>query len=559
MKKPKLEIYNVSYQGKRKKNEDVSFIKINNKFKIKQVILGVADGMGGYEKGNVASQIAASEIEKVIEQNIPPDPRQAKKILGDSIKKCNELVYAKGNQHEDTTMGTTITGAVFRGNNYLVFNVGDSRTYKVTSDGIRQITEDHSADVDAFKNGIISKEEVGKGFYSHALVKSVGTDQTIEPDIFPANNDTFFELQGGEVIVSCTDGMWGLLSDKEIHREIVGRASLKESFESLVSLSYLKGSTDNISIAGIEYGELKRKNLNLKKYPPPNQLMKRHKQRKSVWMPLLLTAALLGFLITSYFIYHLMTDKKSTTTTGPEKSPATQRIKADIHKPSRAYADIRIKPEMKTHEDKVQVEIAVDTFKIGNYSVEKPVIYYSIDEGKARVYQQPFQLNHSAAVTAWAEYRLGDSAPYRTETVKKKYEVKPKPKRKIPKKPTVVKVDTVDDVMKLDENIRTLFYERTKKFILYVEDINRAEGKISVKLSLRSDGKIDKLSILVDQLKVNPPEKKTLIIKMLKNKINAVTFPSPLKEGKKVKLKKFWFDLKVNYFGSKIILTRSKN
>lgn len=559
MKKPKLELYNVSYQGKRKKNEDVSFIKINNKFKVKQVISGVADGMGGYEKGNVASQMAASEIEKVIEQNIPSNPRQAKKILVDSIKKCNQLVYAKSNQHEDTTMGTTITGAVFKGNDYLVFNVGDSRTYKVTPDGIRQITEDHSADVDAYKNGIISKEEVGKGFYSHALVKSIGTDQSIEPDIFPVGNDAFFELLDGEVIVSCTDGMWGLLSEEEIHSEIIGRASLKESFESLVSLAYLKGSTDNISIAGIEYGELKRKNPVLKKYPPPNQLMKRHKQRKSVWMPLLLTVSLLGFLITSYFIYHLIINNKSTTTTGPEKSPPTQRIKADIHKSSRARADIRIKPEKKTHEDKVQVEIVVETFKIGNYAVEKPVIYYSINNGKARVYQQPFQLNHSAAVTAWAEYRLGDSAPYRTETVQKNYEVKPKPKRAITPKPTVVKVDTVDDVMKLDENIRAQFYQLTKKFILNVEDINRAEGKISVKLSLRSDGKIDKLSILVNRLKVNPNEKKTLIEKMLKNKINAVTFPSPLKEGKKVKLGKFRFDLKVNYFGSKIILTRSMN
>jgi hypothetical protein len=437
--------------------------------------------------------------------------------------------------------------------------VGDSRTYKVTADGIRQITEDHSADVDAYKNGIISKEEVGKGFYSHALVKSVGTDQTIEPDIFPVGNDAFFELLDGEVIVSCTDGMWGVLSEEEIHREIIGRASLKESFESLASLAYLKGSTDNISIAGIEYGELKRKNSGLKKYPPPNQLMKRHKQRKSVWMPLLLTASLLGFLITSYFIYHLITDNKSITTTGHKKTPPAQRSKVDIHKSSRAQAVIRIIPEKKIHEDKVQVEITVEAFKIGNYAVEKPVIYYSIDNGKASMYLQPFQLNHSAAVTAWAEYQLGDSAPYRTETVQKIYEVKPKPKEKILNKPTVVQVETVDDVMKLDNNCREQFYELTQKFILKVEDINGAEGGIRVKLSLGPDGEIDGLNISVDQLKVNPGEKQTLIIKMLENKINDVTFPSPLKEGKKVKLKKFWFDLKVNYYTSKIILTRSKN
>jgi serine/threonine protein phosphatase PrpC len=559
MKKPTLKLYNVSYQGKREKNEDVSFIRINNKFKIKQVILGVADGLGGYEKGNIASHLAASGIEKVIEQNIPPDPRQAKKILLDSIQKCNQLVYAKSNQHEGTTMGTTITGAVFKGNNYLVFNVGDSRTYKVTSNGIRQITEDHSADVDAYKNGVISKEVVGKGFYSHALIKSIGTDQTIEPDIFTADNDAFFELQGGEVIISCSDGMWGVLSDEEIYREIVGRASLKESFESLVSLAYLKGSTDNISIAGIEYGELKRKNSGLKKYPPPNQLMKRHRQRKSIWMPLLLTASLLGFLITSYFIYRHITSNKSTTTTGPGKSPPIQALKVDIHRSSQAQGAIRIKPEKKTHEDKVQVEIAVEAFKIGNYVVEKPVIYYSINNGKARVYQQPFLLNQSSAVTAWAEYRLGDSAPYRTETIQKNYKVKPKPKRKILPIPPVIKVDTVDDVMELDENIRTHFYKQTKKFILKMEDIKKAEGEISVKLSLQSDGKIDKLSILVNRLKLNPPGKKTLIRKQLENEINAITFPSPLKGGKKVKLKKFWFDLEVKYFGSKIILTRSKN
>ena len=89
-----------------------------------------------------------------------------------------------------------------------------------------------------------------------------------------------------------------------------------------------------------------------------------------------------------------------------------------------------------------------------------------------------------------------------------------------------------------------------------MEDINGAEGEISVKLSLGPDGEIDGLNISVDQLKVYPSEKESQIKEMLKNEINAVMFTSPLKKGKKVKLEKFWFDLKVKYFGSKIILTR---
>ena len=305
--KKTIDLQSVSHTGRRKENQDRVFCKIISK-KPLIVVKAVADGMGGHHRGDLAAEMAISVIERMTETvKFKVDHHNYNRnVIEKWVEKCNKKIndYAK-EKNVDENMGTTLTGVVIVEDSYYVFNVGDSRTYIITENEIHQLTIDHTADQDALKRGVIDKSEVGKTPYSNALMRALGSTDSIEVDVFPKKVDTAFPLDEDIILLSCSDGLWGKVSSNEIFTELKGRSSIKESIENLTSIGFIKGSSDNISITALELGKVKRGKLLEKKYVPIEELVdknlkKRKTQKKLIYLLLLFFILLLsglGYLI----------------------------------------------------------------------------------------------------------------------------------------------------------------------------------------------------------------------------------------------------------------------
>jgi len=247
----------LSGQGRRQYNEDKSLCSVEGAGASNRVIVAVADGMGGAHAGDYASEVMKDHLEELAKDGLSNDFRQTAEKVKNCIEAANNGIIEEIRKIKDITkgnrMGTTVSGAVVIGNRCLFFNVGDSRTYIITRTGlIEGVTRDHSGNRNVLDNDIINESDNGKSLYSHGLTRAVGTNRDVKVDIFP--HDDFYELEEGDIIFSCTDGLWGKVTDEEIRSEIFGGADIHESLIRLYQLAYQKGSTDNISMAAYRYG-----------------------------------------------------------------------------------------------------------------------------------------------------------------------------------------------------------------------------------------------------------------------------------------------------------------
>jgi protein phosphatase len=149
-------------------------------------------------------------------------------------------------------MGTTLVALLADGGEFSIANVGDSRAYLISADGIRRITDDHSFVAEAMKRGQ-SEEEAMQTPWRDALTRSIGTDEQVDVDVFGP-----FPLRDDSAILICSDGLYKTLGDEEL-RDLFGRSqSPKGAAQSLVTAAFDNGSDDNISVAIAEYGEVPR-------------------------------------------------------------------------------------------------------------------------------------------------------------------------------------------------------------------------------------------------------------------------------------------------------------
>ena len=320
MKFKDINHYKVSITGRRETNEDSVLIEIDKKEDHRQVVIAVADGMGGYQKGEIASQIMIDQLRRLSRQNLSPNPKLAVEIVREHIIEANRNIFAKTDMIEGIQMGTTVSGAVVINDRCLFFNVGDSRTYLINSENIEQVTRDHSVDGDRFRDGVIKENKVGKGHYSNALTRSVGTDEEIEVDIFP--NQDFHHLKEGEIILCCTDGFWKSVTKKEISREIFGRKNLEISLETLAELAYSRGSDDDISLAALEYGNLKRQKEKLGHFVPLSKIVKKIKGNTDRKLTIIILTI---FVILILAIMTIVIIKLSNSNSSPVKDNQIQK------------------------------------------------------------------------------------------------------------------------------------------------------------------------------------------------------------------------------------------
>lgn len=203
----------------------------------------VADGMGGHNAGDYASVLA---VETVVEEIGASFEKNPVKILEQAITKANTILRQRAS--EDfllSGMGTTLVAATCIGRYLEVANVGDSRLY-VVGDEITQITVDHSLVEEMVRMGGIGREEARNHPDKNIITRAVGAKDDVEIDFFS------LELQTGDMVLLCSDGLTNMVDDEMIHRIVRDGGNLRDRVEELVETANRNGGRDNISVIIIE-------------------------------------------------------------------------------------------------------------------------------------------------------------------------------------------------------------------------------------------------------------------------------------------------------------------
>ena len=226
---------------KRKENQDnfqVFFPKSEEEQKFRGFLFVVADGMGGHLGGKTASQLAVNTICEKFKKSSERFPQKA---LKQSLKDANTAIFNSGASHADLRgMGSTCTALVLKPEIAYVAQVGDSRAYKITPNGIRQLTHDHSIASEMERKGMLSAEEAARHPDRNILTRALGVSSKVRVDIFPV------EFQTGEILLLCSDGLYNEVEPEEIW-QTVRDFDAETACQKLIAQATANGGRDNIT------------------------------------------------------------------------------------------------------------------------------------------------------------------------------------------------------------------------------------------------------------------------------------------------------------------------
>ena len=227
----------------RKDNQDSYAYSVADSKKLAFAV--VCDGMGGAAAGNIASQLAIEEFTKSIRNTDAKNfsNEQLFDLLKTAVDAANSAVHnkARGNR-ELHGMGTTLVGVVSVQSKVAVINVGDSRAYKVTKDGITKITRDHSLVEDMVIMGELTDEQAREHPGKNLITRAVGTDSSVTGDVY------FPKLHKGEFILLCSDGLSNLVTEQEMLYEVIHCGDNSECCRRLIDIANNRGGFDNITV-----------------------------------------------------------------------------------------------------------------------------------------------------------------------------------------------------------------------------------------------------------------------------------------------------------------------
>jgi protein phosphatase len=214
----------------------------------------LADGMGGYNAGEVASGMATTVITtemrqllaKVKPYEIDPETNKilAARLVREQVLKANASIYhAAQSQPQYAGMGTTLVVCLFYDNRALVAHLGDSRLYRMRDNVLKQVTRDHSLLQEQIDSGLITPEQAKHAQHKNLVTKALGIDPTVEPEIRE------YEVKPGDIYLLCSDGLCDMVEDGDISMtlEALG-ANLKLAAQQLVQMANDNGGKDNVSV-----------------------------------------------------------------------------------------------------------------------------------------------------------------------------------------------------------------------------------------------------------------------------------------------------------------------
>ena len=238
----KMQVFAKSDIGReRKTNEDFYYVS-KPEDKIRLLIL--ADGMGGYNAGEVASRMAVESAKDYIHKHFAKNKDSKEKLealLKDAIEYANSVVYKKAQSKENLRgMGTTLDVCLIYNSRIYIGHVGDSRVYRIRKEFMRRLTKDHSYVQTLVDDGTITKEEAYSHPKKNMLTKALGCVETVEPDVY---TKTFIK---DDIILMCSDGLTNMIREEEIFKII--KQDKEKATENLVKQANDNGGLDNITV-----------------------------------------------------------------------------------------------------------------------------------------------------------------------------------------------------------------------------------------------------------------------------------------------------------------------
>ena len=204
----------------------------------------VADGMGGHKAGDYASAHAVSWFVDYAKECSYENPIT---IMKTGIAKVNDMLLQMSNEHSELKgMGTTFVAAVMIDDKMYVANIGDSRLYVIGQEDTRQITLDHSLVEELIRTGQLDRRKVRFHPEKNIITRALGTGKEAVPDFFEV------ELQPGEKVLLCSDGLTNMVEDDEIGSIVMRQQFVDRICEQLIDRANYYGGKDNIGVVVIE-------------------------------------------------------------------------------------------------------------------------------------------------------------------------------------------------------------------------------------------------------------------------------------------------------------------
>ncbi len=230
---------------RRKQNQD------NGYYNLDLGLFVVADGMGGHQGGEIASQIVVSELPKSIEKSTQKQDWNPTVCLAESIAQSNQSIYRKAQRNKSLQgMGTTTTALLFKDQLLTIGQVGDSRCYYLRPGSIWLLTRDHSLVEEKLRAGLITREQARTDQMKNVITRSVGFEEDLDIDTYE------MEAQPSDVYLICSDGLYGMIEDQEIlsivEKEYFQNRNLQKTADALVKAANDAGGEDNVTVLLIE-------------------------------------------------------------------------------------------------------------------------------------------------------------------------------------------------------------------------------------------------------------------------------------------------------------------
>lgn len=244
---PIVSAYKSDTGRQRRRNEDFVWVDESSRIFI------VADGMGGHEAGDIASQLAATTVGELINTELksrtePILPGIVTKMMVEAVEAANKTVLnAAKRADQKRQMGTTIVVALVRSAKAYISHVGDARAYLARGATLMQLTQDDSWKAQFGAKDPTPKTDLSQSKFDHILTKAIGQDAVLNP------SSTEVKLAPGDWLLLCSDGLWNMVEDDQILAELQQAGDHPAgAVEALIAAANEAGGKDNISVAAIK-------------------------------------------------------------------------------------------------------------------------------------------------------------------------------------------------------------------------------------------------------------------------------------------------------------------
>jgi len=237
-------VYGMTDVGMKRDGNEDAFLLLPDK----RVYI-VSDGMGGHNAGEAASLTAVKALESYYASLAIStiNAEEIKETMINAVLEANkEVLTLSRTNPEYSGMGCTVVTVFIEGNNLHACHIGDSRVYVINKEKIVQVTNDHSVVTELIQAGTMTKEEARRSHLKNELTQALGTSSFVRPEY------NLRQVRKGDIVLLCTDGLWDMLSEEEIHQAVNEGGSPEKICSGLIQKANDAGGADNITVVVIK-------------------------------------------------------------------------------------------------------------------------------------------------------------------------------------------------------------------------------------------------------------------------------------------------------------------